>query len=60
MDKNYNNTNLTNEIIDLKKQLIFYKMKQNTKQDIKPHTIKNIKHKIAQILTLETNQRQKD
>ena len=52
------NKNLTDEILDLKKQLIFYKMKKHTKQDIKPHTIKNIKNKIAQILTLETNQKE--
>nr|CRF40163.1 Ribosomal protein L29 [Laurencia snackeyi] len=39
-------------IINLKKELIFMNIKRKTKQDIKPHLIKQIKNKISRIFTL--------
>nr|QCI08621.1 ribosomal protein L29 [Spermothamnion repens] len=48
---NINENESHKTILDLKKELVFYKIKKATKQDIKPHITKNIKHRIAQILT---------
>lgn len=45
---------IQNKIIELKKELIVYQIKKATKQNIKTHIIKNIKHEISQMLTLET------
>lgn len=42
------------KIIALKKQLIFYQIKLATRQKIEPHKIKQTKKQIAQILTLNT------
>ena len=39
-------------IINLKKELVLMNIKRKTKQDIKPHLIKQIKNKISRILTL--------
>nr|YP_010952015.1 50S ribosomal protein L29 [Laurencia obtusa]WMP12310.1 50S ribosomal protein L29 [Laurencia verruciformis]WMP12954.1 50S ribosomal protein L29 [Laurencia obtusa] len=39
-------------IINLKKELVLMNIKRKTKQDIKPHVIKQIKNKISRILTL--------
>nr|QCI07073.1 ribosomal protein L29 [Haraldiophyllum bonnemaisonii] len=50
---------INNQIIKLKKELLELKIKQKTKQDIKPHLLKNIKHRIAQMLTLKTLSKQK-
>nr|YP_009396039.1 ribosomal protein L29 [Dasya naccarioides]ARW65225.1 ribosomal protein L29 [Dasya naccarioides] len=46
------NQEINNKIIKLKKELILLKIKQATKQNIKPHKIKKIKHQISQLLTL--------
>nr|QCI05908.1 ribosomal protein L29 [Dasysiphonia japonica] len=46
------NQEINNKIIELKKELILLKIKQITKQNIKSHQIKKIKHQIAQLLTL--------
>lgn len=51
---NLDNQELNNKIIELKKQLIFLKIKVATKQKIKFHTIKQTKRKIAQLFTLQT------
>nr|WOA02434.1 ribosomal protein L29 [Gloiopeltis furcata] len=44
---------IESEIIKLKKEFFFLKVKQATKQPVKPHIFKNTKHKLAQLLTLE-------
>ena len=51
---NLNNQELNDKIIELKKQLVFLKIKIATKQKIKFHTIKQTKQKIAQLFTLQT------
>lgn len=42
------------QILEIKKELIKCQIKKNTKQDIKPHVIKKLKHQLSQLLTLET------
>lgn len=43
------------KVIELKINLVLYKIKQKTQQKFTPHIIKQAKHKIAQLLTLKTN-----
>ncbi len=52
MKKIYNKE-IEKQIIELKKQLIFYKIKKATKQNIKPHVIKNTKYQISKLFTLD-------
>lgn len=51
---NLDDLELNNKITDLKKKLLFLKIKVATKQKIKCHTIKQTKQQIAQLLTLKT------
>lgn len=44
---------ITEEILALKKELFTYRFQQGTRQTVKPHLIKQAKHKLAQLLTLE-------
>nr|AZL88008.1 ribosomal protein L29 [Harveyella mirabilis] len=46
------NKHLIQESIELKKQLIFLKIKKKTEQKINIHIIKKTQHKISQILQL--------
>lgn len=48
-----NFTEIQAKILQLKKELILLKIKKTTKQKIKPHIIKKIKHQISQMLRLE-------
>nr|YP_009397281.1 ribosomal protein L29 [Thuretia quercifolia]ARW66467.1 ribosomal protein L29 [Thuretia quercifolia] len=48
------------KIIELKKEIIFLKIKEKTKQKIKYHLMKEKKHQIAQLLTLETQYNKKN
>lgn len=52
MKKIYNK-DIEKQIIELKKELIFYKIKKATKQDIKPHIVKHTKRKISKLFTLD-------
>nr|QCI04498.1 ribosomal protein L29 [Antithamnion hubbsii] len=45
---------IQDKIIELKKEIIFIKIKKITQQNIKPHLLKNKKHLLAQLLTIET------
>ena len=45
------------KILELKKEILTLNIKKATKQNIKPHTLKHIKHKIAQLLTLKTSKK---
>ena len=47
--------NIDEQIIMLRKELIEYKIKKSTKQEIKPHLIKKIKYKIANLLTQQSS-----
>jgi len=50
----FNLSEIQEKIIDLKKEIIFMKIKKITQQNIKPHLLKNKKHLLAQLLTIET------
>jgi large subunit ribosomal protein L29 len=47
--KNLSKTELTEELLTLKKQLFDLRIKKSTRQEIKPHLFKHIKHRISQI-----------
>lgn len=51
-----NREKLQQEIINIKKILLDYKVKQATKQPIKPHEIKKYKKELVRIMTLEHQQ----
>ena len=42
-----------NRIIELEKQLIDLRVKKTTRQNIKPHQLKQTKRELAQLLTLQ-------
>lgn len=52
--KKLDDEELESKIIELKKQLISYRIKLGTKQKIKSHEPKKAKKQIAQILTIKT------
>nr|YP_010204106.1 ribosomal protein L29 [Ahnfeltia fastigiata]UAT97687.1 ribosomal protein L29 [Ahnfeltia fastigiata] len=43
------------KIIELKKEIFNLKLKQATRQSIKPHIFKHKKHMLCQLLTVEHN-----
>lgn len=45
---------IQDKIIKIKKEIIELNIKKATKQNIKSHTLKEKKHELAQILTIET------
>nr|QCI06804.1 ribosomal protein L29 [Gayliella sp.] len=45
-------------INDIRKEIILIKIKNKTKQNIKPHELKNKKCRLAQLLTLKTLKQQ--
>nr|QCI06945.1 ribosomal protein L29 [Halydictyon mirabile] len=47
--------NITNKIVELKKQIILLKIKLVTKQPIKVHHLKENKKQVAQLFTLQNN-----
>lgn len=62
MNNNLNHTKISDietlqqEIINIKKILLNYKVKQATKQPIKPHKIKKYKKELVKIITMEHQQ----
>jgi large subunit ribosomal protein L29 len=56
--KIFDKETLTKEIIATKKQLFELRLKKATRQSFKPHLFKHNKRKIAQLLTLESEQQQ--
>lgn len=47
------NENLKKEIINIKRILFDFRMKQATRQNIKPNAIKAYKKQLAQIMTIQ-------
>lgn len=47
------NNEIKEAILEIKKEIINLKVKQATKQKVKPHIFKHKKHKLAQLLMLE-------
>jgi len=45
---------LTQNIVNIKKDIILMKIYKQTKQNIKPHEIKKKQHELAQLLTFKT------
>lgn len=45
--------NLKQEIINIKKILFDFRLKQATRQPIKPHIIKEYKKQLARVMTIE-------
>lgn len=52
--KKLSSENLNLKVVNLKKQLLFLKIKMATKQQIRCNQIKQTKKQIAQLLTIET------
>lgn len=55
--KNFESETITKEIVLSKKQLFELRLKKATRQSFKPHVFKHTKRKIAQLLTLQSQQR---
>lgn len=46
---------LENEILNVKKQLFKLRLYRGTKRDFKPHQFKHEKHRLAQLLMVQKN-----
>lgn len=44
---------IADQIIDLKKQLFDLRFRQATRQEVKTHQFKHIRHQLAQLMTIE-------
>jgi large subunit ribosomal protein L29 len=44
---------IADQIIDLKKQLFDLRFQQATRQEVKSHQFKHIRHQLAQLMTVE-------
>nr|YP_009732348.1 50S ribosomal protein L29 [Gracilaria textorii]QHS71022.1 50S ribosomal protein L29 [Gracilaria textorii] len=51
--KHLTNSEIHKKIIELKKEIFELKLKQTTRQNIKPHLFKHKKHQLAQLLTIK-------
>jgi|TARA_B110000027_G_C15873797_1_gene192342 large subunit ribosomal protein L29 len=51
--KTLTNDELSKEILKVKKSLFDLRFKKSTRQSFKSHEIKHLKHKLAQLLTIE-------
>lgn len=45
---------LNSEVISIKRQLFELRFKKATRQSIKPHLFKHLKHRLRQLLTVQT------
>jgi len=50
---------LSDEILAVKKQLFQLRLQKATRQLEKPHQFKHARHRLAQLLTVETQRKQK-
>nr|YP_009510688.1 ribosomal protein L29 [Gracilaria ferox]AXI96361.1 ribosomal protein L29 [Gracilaria ferox]UAD85845.1 ribosomal protein L29 [Gracilaria ferox] len=51
--QNLTNSDIQKKIIELKKEIFELKLKQTTRQNIKPHLFKHKKRQLAQLLTIK-------
>nr|YP_010198656.1 ribosomal protein L29 [Gracilaria pacifica]UAD87072.1 ribosomal protein L29 [Gracilaria pacifica] len=51
--KNLTHNEIQEKVIELKKEIFELKLKQATRQNIKPHLFKHKKHQLAQLLTIK-------
>jgi large subunit ribosomal protein L29 len=56
--KELDNNQIEDEIINSKKELFNLRLQRATRQSFKSHNFKHLKHKVAQLLTLETQKKQ--
>ena len=56
--KELDNNKIEDEIINSKKVLFNLRLQRATRQSYKSHNFKHLKHKVAQLLTLETQRKQ--
>ena len=54
--KNFNPESIKKEVLSAKKELFDLRLKKTTRQSFKPHLFKHTKRKIAQLLTLASQQ----
>nr|YP_009314776.1 Ribosomal protein L29 [Neoizziella asiatica]SCW23231.1 Ribosomal protein L29 [Neoizziella asiatica] len=47
------NTDIDEQILEIKKILLDYRIKQATRQSLKPHLIKRYKKQLAKIMTIK-------
>ncbi len=48
---------LSQEILNTKKQLFTLRLKMATRQPVKPHEFRHLKHRLAQLMTVERERR---
>nr|YP_010198042.1 ribosomal protein L29 [Gracilaria multipartita]UAD86458.1 ribosomal protein L29 [Gracilaria multipartita] len=51
--KHLTGSEIQKKIIELKKEIFELKLKQTTRQNIKPHLFKHKKHQLSQLLTIK-------
>lgn len=51
--RSLNDEELSDQILSVKKELFQLRMQQGTRQLEKPHQFKHLKHRLAQLLTVE-------
>jgi len=51
--RSLNDEELSDQILSTKKELFQLRMQQGTRQLEKPHQFKHVKHRLAQLLTVE-------
>nr|BDA97632.1 ribosomal protein L29 [Cryptomonas tetrapyrenoidosa] len=56
--RNLNDEAIMKEILDTKKYLFELRLKKATRQSFKSHLFKHYRHKIAQLLTAESQKKQ--
>jgi large subunit ribosomal protein L29 len=50
---------VADKILDLKKQLFDLRLQQATRQEVKSHQFKHIRHELAQLMTIESERSSK-
>ncbi|XFA74107.1 50S ribosomal protein L29 [Thermosynechococcaceae cyanobacterium Okahandja] len=48
---------VSDRIVAIKKELFDLRFKKATRQEVKPHQFKHLRHELAQLLTLENQRR---
>jgi large subunit ribosomal protein L29 len=51
------NDQLEVEIVNLRKELFALRMKKATRQDFKPHMFKHSRHRLSQLLTVQSSRK---
>lgn len=54
------NSELENEILNVKKELFRLRLRRGTKQAFKSHQLKHSKHRLAQLLMIKTSNKKEE